>query len=434
MIFLANPLMDKPLSLGVDFGTSGIRCHVINPHGKVMASSRRYIATSINAAGLHEQSPTQWWQDLLETFASIPAEIRSAVGRLSINGTSGSLLLADANGEPVSQCLMYNDTRTTAEAEYIKRIAPRNCGAHGTGSSLAKALWLQRVQTRQQKHLLLHQADYLSNRLAGQWGITDYNNALKLGYNAKQQHWPSWLTQSKLPTAWLPEVVSPGTEIGKISAIMAAATGLPVNTKVCAGTTDSVAAFIATGIETPDIGMSSIGSTLALKQLSQTPLYAPQYGIYSHRFGEQWLVGGASNCGGAALLNFFSLEDIISLSTKIDPETDSGVIYYPLRGTGERFPLNDPELTAQLSPDLSDNPTHFLHGLLEGLARVEKFAWQRLQSLGAPAITRVTTTGGGANNDTLTQLRQRILNLPVQTAQYSDAAYGSALLAQRGLP
>ena len=39
---------------------------------------------------------------------------------------------------------------------------------------------------------------------------------------------------------------------------------------------------------------------------------------------------------GAALLKHFTPAEMAALSERIDPETDSGLDYYPLPGTGER--------------------------------------------------------------------------------------------------
>jgi len=51
-----------------------------------------------------------------------------------------------------------------------------------------------------------------------------------------------------------------------------------------------------------------------------------------------WLAGGASNSGGAALLAHFTPDRMAELSPRIDPETDTGLDYYPLPAPGERFP------------------------------------------------------------------------------------------------
>jgi xylulokinase len=99
---------------------------------------------------------------------------------------------------------------------------------------------------------------------------------------------------------------------------------------------------------------------------------------------------------------------------------------------GERFPINDPNLTPRLTPR-PDNPVEFLHGLLESIARIETQGYELLQKLGADNLTQVYTAGGGAKNPTWTAIRQRNLQVPVISSINTEAAYGTALLAMRGL-
>ena len=75
----------------------------------------------------------------------------------------------------------------------------------------------------------------------------------------------------------------------------------------------------------------------------------------------------------------------------------------------------------------------FLHGLLEGIARIETTAYQLLQAQGATPLSQVYTAGGGAQNLTWMAIRQRLLGVPVHPAQQTQAAYGVARLAQRGI-
>ena len=70
--------------------------------------------------------------------------------------------------------------------------------------------------------------------------------------------------------------------------------------------------------------------------------------------------------------------------------------------------------------------------MLEGIARIETLAYQRLAELGAPCPTRVLTTGGGAVNPVWTAIRARHLGVPVVAAAHREAAYGAALLARQG--
>ena len=152
--------------------------------------------------------------------------------------------------------------------------------------------------------------------------------------------------------------------------------------------------------------------------------------IYSHRFGDLWLVGGASNTGGAVLRHFFTGTELESFSREIDPNAESGLDYYPLLQKGDRFPINNSELPPRLAPR-PENPILFLHGLLEGIAKIELRGYELLQALSAATITKVYTAGGGAKNSTFTTIRGRYLGVPTMRAVHTDAAYGSAILATR---
>jgi xylulokinase len=187
---------------------------------------------------------------------------------------------------------------------------------------------------------------------------------------------------------------------------------------------------------------------MVLKVVSDRPINNANYGIYSHRwhYGSHnfpqeclWLVGGASNVGGAVLRQFFEQQQLLDLSTilsdRLNPYYPSPLDYYPLPQTGDRFPINDPALKPRLEPRPAD-PVEFLHGLLESMARIEAQGYDLLQNMGAAPVTEVYTAGGGAKNVAWTKIRDRHLpNLqslstdPLKT----EAAYGSALLAL-GLP
>jgi D-ribulokinase len=60
--------------------------------------------------------------------------------------------------------------------------------------------------------------------------------------------------------------------------------------------------------------------------------------------------GGASNTGGAVLKQYFTPQQLEELSQNIDPNTSSGLDYYPLLKPGERFPINDQLLPPRLTP------------------------------------------------------------------------------------
>ncbi|MBD2043716.1 FGGY-family carbohydrate kinase [Microcoleus sp. FACHB-672] len=415
--------------LGIDFGTTGARAVAIDAAGTLHAEAQYpFNATS----DLQNHLPDLWQTALFTLISQIPQEICRDLRAIAINGTSSTVLLCDAGGKPIAEPLLYNDGRGVAVMQELKTIAPANHPVISATSSLAKLLWFRhKLNLPLQKHYFLHQADWLAFLLHNRLGISDYHNALKLGYDPERLCYPNWLLDIK-SIPHLPEIVKPGMPVGEITAEIAQQFGLPADCQVCAGTTDSIAAFLASGVQSPGEAVTSLGSTLVLKLLSRTRIDDARYGIYSHRLEDLWLVGGASNTGGAVLRQFFTDTELESLSRQIDPEQESPLDYYPLIKAGDRFPINDPNLPPRLEPR-PDNPVEFLHGLLESIARIEAQAYQLLQELGTTKLTHVYTAGGGAKNPVWSAIRERLLNVPVGVPAHTEAAYGTALLAMRQL-
>ncbi len=418
------------LYLGIDLGTSGVRAMAIDPDGRPVAEARVPLPEPAGEGPRREQDPELWWAAVRQTLAVLLQEVPADdVAALAVDGTSASLLVTDGAGRPLAPALMYHDTRSVAEAERVARVAPAESAAHGPTSALAKLLWLsaRHPDARQ----ALNQADWVTGRLLGRFGPCDENNALKLGYDPVARRWPAWLGLLGVPLDVLPAPVPPGTVLGPIGPAAAGETGLSPKTRVVAGTTDSVAAFLATGARATGAAVTSLGSTLVLKVLSDRPVFSPRHGVYSHRLGDRWLAGGASNTGGAVLRQHFTPGQIEVLSRRLDPGRPTGLHYYPLPRPGERFPRPDPALPPRLDPrPLQDE--RFLQGMLEGIAAVEYAGYRLLARLGAPYPTCVLSAGGGARNSAWTTVRAGLLGVPVGRARHAEAAYGAARLAREG--
>ncbi len=420
--------------LGIDVGTSGIRGAVVE-----LGSSEPKLRFSAEVAlpfpereGVHsEQSPTLWTnalKALLQKLSDFP-DCRH-IDQCIVDATSSTVLLCDGNGTPLTQALMYDDQSATAEAKRIAEQAPQQTGAKGASSTLSKVMLLESTLSAAQdaspadRHIC-HQIDFINHFLTGQLGITDENNALKLGYDSVQQQWPDWL-KPLIKTA-LPKVVPPGTEIGQIRPGLAKIYGFNPQMTVLTGTTDSIAAFLAAGANQIGDAVVSLGSTLAIKVLTDKPIFAGEYGIYSHKLKSKWLVGGASNSGGAVLRHYFSLDTLKKRLAEIDITQTTGLDYYPLIRPGERFPIADAQLQPRLRPRPVDDAL-FCQAIIEGLVAIEAQCFERLAELGAPKIRQIYSCGGGTKNWVWMQLRQRHLMAPVTTAQQIDAAFGVTLL------
>jgi sugar (pentulose or hexulose) kinase len=409
------------VAIGIDAGTSGVRAAALDANGRVAATS----AVAQPPASL--RAPAQWWDGVLACLAQLAAQTPLGQVRVvAVDGTSGTMLGIDAQGRPVGAAIAYHDPcPDPAIVARIARAAPPDSPARGAGSPLARAILLQ---ARPGVARVLHQADWIAGRLCGRFGWSDANNALKTGYDPGRGAWPVWLADTGVDVARLPApVLAPGSPVAPVTDEMVRL-GLPPTALVHAGTTDGCASFLAAGADGIGEAVTALGSTLVVKLVSDRRIDAPEYGIYSHRLGPHWLVGGASNSGGNVLAALFGRDRLAALSAHLQPDRPTGCDLYPLLRPGERFPINDPALKPRLSPR-PDDEALYLQAVLEGIAAIEALGYRRLAELGAPALVSVRTVGGGAVNDAWTRIRQARLGVPLLAATSGEACVGAARLA-----
>jgi sugar (pentulose or hexulose) kinase len=370
---------------------------------------------------------------------TLPADLRTRVGAVALAGTSGTLLLCRPDGSlaagmvkgmNLAEALPYHQA-CPEQAAAAAAIAREGLAA-GASGSLARALRLLTAALEfaaPGPWLLRHQADWLMGWLLEDWRWGEEGNNLRLGWDLQRRRWAGAIAAQPWREA-LPAIRPSGTVLGRLAPAAAAALTLPPDCRVVAGSTDANAAVLAAEPGDHD-GVSVLGTTLVLKQWCTEPLAGP--GLSCHRVAGRWLVGGASNAGAGVLRHLFSDEQVTELSRQIDPDRDSGLMLRPLNSRGERFPVDDPDLEPVLEPrPVSD--ALFLHGLLEGLAEIERAGWARLRQLGAPEVRRVISLGGGARNPQWRRIRERRLGCPVLNRPSLSAAQGMARLAATALP
>lgn len=452
-------------ALGLDAGTSGVRAAVVGPDGAVWA--RHAVDAPLSA------EPAHWWATLEAAVRGLPADVRQKVQAVAVAGTSGTVLPLDARGLPLAPALLYYQS-VDLPAPWSERLqAVATPPAAAASSSLAKLLhqaldpalapWLA---------VCVSHTDWLTAALLGAVPVaaagersgtqpasfgpspthppslpalwTERHNALKAGADVAQGRWPAAvqaLVEEALAASaqarpravslhW-PLIATPGQTLGTLAPAVAERLGLPLAVHVVAGTTDANAAFLASGIQALGEGLTTLGSTLVLKQLCAQPLASAAHGIYSHWWGRWWLASGASNAGGRVLRQFWSDAQMAALTPRLRPQQPTGLDYVPLPGVGQRFPVADPGLQPRLSPRPADDAV-FFQGLLEALARVEAQGYRLFQRLGAPALSRVWASGGGTRNPAYQQLRAQALGVPVATAAEGEPSVGAARLAGMG--
>ncbi len=414
--------------IGIDLGTQSVRAVLVEATGEVLARAARPL-TSRRGEVWHEQDPHEWITAVEEVLAEVSPF--GEVEGVAICSTSGTVLLTDRDGRPASPALMYDDARA---ADYLPRIVAADPERWGSAMqptwALPKILWLE----PQAGQLVAHSADVVAAALAGHPVATDTSHALKTGYDLTG----TWPTESfeklNLSADLLPRVVLPGTTIGTVSPAKAQVTGIPAGTPIVAGMTDGCAAQIAAGALTPGAWNSVLGTTLVLKGVTKDLITDPTGAVYSHRHpdGDGWLPGGASNTGSGALTTMLPGADLDALdraALQLDGPIDATI--YPLTKPGERFPFVAPEAVGFELGDVDDD-LHRYVGVQQGVAFIERLAFEHLTKLGAESPRSVALTGGAVRSEHWNQLRADVLGVPVELPEAADPAYGMAVLAASG--
>ncbi|MDG9716839.1 FGGY-family carbohydrate kinase [Streptomyces sp. DH24] len=412
--------------LGIDLGTQSVRALVVGADGTVLGSGAAPL-TGHRDGVRHEQDPDRWWQAVCAASRTALGATRGArIGGLAVCGTSGTVLLTDDTGRPLTPALMYDDGRAAAEAA---RAREAGLAVQDTWA-LPKALWLTATYGPGR---ITHQPDVIVTRLTGTPPPADSSHALKTGYDAEHDTWPgSALGRLGLSHARFPAVVRPGTRLGEVGASAAGATGIPAGTPVVAGMTDGCAAQLASGALRPGAWNSVLGTTLVLKGAAPAPVRDPTGVVYNHRAPDGvWLPGGASSVGAGALAARFPDADPAVMDERAAAHEPSGALAYPLVSPGERFPFRAPDATPLLLGEPADDADLWA-ALLQGVGLAERLCLDYLHHLGAPLDGPLTFTGGAARSAYWNQLRADILGRPARVPQQTEPALGMAVLAAYG--
>lgn len=429
---------DAPVTIGIDLGTQSVRVVLVEEGGTEVSSGSAPLTSERSDEVRHEQDPESWW----EAVGKAAREATSSLGGRPVDGlaicsTSGTILLADGEGRPLTPAIMYNDGRAAEEAETAQEVGHEVWDSLGYRISgfyaLPRLIWLLKNGYGEGASRMMHQADFVASRLAGEPVGTDWSHALKTGWDLINERWPEKIMDELgVPVGLLPPVARPGTDLGEVSARAAERTGIPAGTPIRAGMTDSCAAQIAAGALEPGRWNSVLGTTLALKGVAPKLLHDPAGVVYSHRHPDGgWLPGGASSTGAGVISEMFPDANLEALNGEAEKRGPSSAVFYPLAAKGERFPFSAPEARSFWEGEPEDEVDRY-RAVLEGVAFVERLCFVHLESLGADVSGPVSSTGGGAKSRFWSQLRADVLGMPVTVPRSSEGSVGMAILARAG--
>lgn len=429
--------MGSAYFVGIDIGTQGARVVLLDAAGN-MAGSREEAFVLSDRSRI-EQSPEEWWTTCLRSLKIVMEAVKTRIDlrhirAVAVTSTSGTVIPLDDRNEPLHDAIMYSDQRSAADGVLCKEAAnryhPRGYSGFNASSGLSKMVWFVRTYPEKAARLSkwIHAADYITGKLSGRWGITDYTNALKSGYDVRDKYWPAYIyEQLPLKKEWLPEVAPSGMPVGTLLPSLAAELGLGDDVQVVAGMTDGCASQIAAGAVSLGDWNTTIGTTMVVKGVTAAELKDPEDRLYSHRHPEgYWMPGGASNTGADWIAKEFN-EELSALNERAGQLIPTGYMAWPLCQHGERFPFIAPQARGFAPPGLTAAERFAAN--MEGVAYLERYAYEMIRQLSGEKIKAVYTAGGGSNSDTWLTIRSNVLNLPIYKMKHVTGAAGAAILA-----
>ncbi|HEY7849767.1 MAG TPA: xylulokinase [Ktedonobacterales bacterium] len=447
-------MADSTYFLGIDVSTTGVKALLVDAQGQVMATETQPHTSSAPQPLWSEQRPQDWVDGAVTAIgavlrlASLTGEQVSAVG---LTGQMHGMVALDAQGDVVRPAILWNDQRTGAECDEIRRRVGRRrlieiSGNDAlTGFTAPKILWTQRHEPDNYariRHVLLPK-DYLRYRLTGDYAMDKADGSGTLLFDLARRDWsPELLSALDIPPDWLPPTFEGPQPTGTISAAAAQATGLRAGTPVVAGGGDQAAQAVGVGAVTPGVLALTLGTSGVIFATTDTPVIEPDGRLHAfcHAVPGRWhLMGVMLSAAGSfqwlrdTLAPHVSFETLVAEAATV-PAGSDGLLFLPYL-TGERTPYPDPLARgAWIGLTARHTRAHLIRATLEGVAfgLRDMLGLMRTAGLAVPATARIS--GGGARSALWRDIVASALQIELQTPDVTEgAAYGAALLAGVGV-
>jgi xylulokinase len=448
------------LLLGLDIGTTSVKVGLFDGSGRQLASVGREYALDHPAPDRAEADATRYWTATVSAVREVMGAAAADPERLAAIGVSSqgeTLIAVDGHGQPLGAAIVWLDNRASDEARELAERFGDAAVYERTGVptvnptwTACKLLWLRRHDPARfaaasrfllVEDLLLHR---LTRRFVTEGGVQSTTLLFDI---RRRAWWPEMLEAVGVGPERLPELVTPGSVVGTLTAKAAAALGLPTSVMVVAGGMDQGAGAVGVGNIGQGLVSESTGGALTLQATvdrhgadasGQTP-------VYIHSAPDRYLYCPVCPTGGMALTWFrdqFGADEVARAARQ-------GVSAYDLltEEAASVAPGADgltmlPHLMGAFSPEyepgaagafygftLHHGKAHFARAVLEAVAFMLRRNLDLLAGAGAPA-TEIRSHGGGARSALWNQIKADVCDRPVVTLHGEDAAVrGDAMLA-----
>jgi xylulokinase len=443
------------LALGIDVGTTNIKCLALDGDGTIVAQGSEPTPQSHPRPDWTDFEPEPIWEAACRAIASVVCQIENSatIQGIAVSSLAESVVPIDSQGRPLAPAIAWFDLRTIAEYEWLRETVGYETLFKISGLNpdpmfgLCKIIWTRNhdPHTFEKARLWLHLADYIAFRLCG-IPATDPSLACRsLAYDLGQGRWSTEILDAVgVSPSSFPPVCKSGSPLGLVTPSTAVATNLPKTTVVSVGIHDHLSgAFAAGGIGT-GILFDSIGTSESLNSVFPKPVFDQRIASHGLAQGALWidepicyLTGGLQTAGAA--MEWFRRE-LGGKSSIADLVKEAAV-------AEKAVPVFLPHLIRSLTPHpdplasgafvgvrSTTSRGAMFRAVLEGLAFEARAIADAMCTVGGlPPFEKILTIGGSLQNSLLTQIKADVYSFPIKVNPVREAvSLGAALLAGLG--
>ncbi|MBL0935730.1 MAG: xylulokinase [Rhizobiaceae bacterium] len=430
--------------LGLDLGTSGLKALLIDADQKVVASASAALSVSRPHEGWSEQDPADWIAAAEEAIGALVlshAKQMAALRGIGLSGQMHGATLVDGAGMVLRPCILWNDTRSHAEARALD-ADPRFRQITGNivfpGFTAPKLAWIRtnepEIFARVAKVLL--PKDYLRLWLTGET-ISDMSDSAGTAWlDVAGRRWsPDLLAATGLGEEHMPRLVEGTAPAGQLRGELAAKWGMTGHVVVAGGAGDNAASACGLGVAKGGEAFVSLGTSGVVFAATDAYLPNPQSAVHTfcHAIPQTWHQMGVilSATDGLNWLAGVTGAKPAELTGELGAElrAPSGVTFLPYL-SGERTPHNDAAIRgALIGLSHQSDRASLTQAVLEGVAFALRDNLEALRAAGTE-LAAVMAVGGGSRSQLWLKTIATVLGIPVELPADGDfgAAFGAARL------
>ena len=429
--------------LGLDLGTSGMKA-LLSDGKHVVASATAPLSVQRPHAGWSEQDPGSWLAATDQAMDRLRRDHAAKVAAIRGIGLSGQMhgaTLLDMAGKVLRPCILWNDTRSAAEAAELDDD-PRFRAITGNivfpGFTAPKLAWLRGHEPdifRRIAKVLLPK-DYLRYRLTGAF-FSDMSDAAGTAWlDTANRRWsPELLGVTGLGEEHMPALVEGTAPTAPLHREVASRWGIDGAPIVAGGAGDNAASACGVGTVEPGSAFVSLGTSgvLFAANDSYRPNAASAVHTFCHALPATWHQMGVILSATDSLnwLAGITGQDAGALTAALGerPAGPGRLAFLPYL-SGERTPHNDAAIRGAFAGlDHASGREALTQAVLEGVAFALRDNLEALRAAGT-TLARVTAVGGGARSHYWLATIANVLGIAVDIPADGDfgAAFGAARL------